>query len=196
MFSLICDENEIKEVDLFGNKTIKFLSLNKNKMTNCKGMNNLKALEELLMQENEINDLSELQDLPVIRKIDLTGNKLESLSTLQTLENVETLILEGNPIAKLDDLKFLCKLKNLTELNMKATPISDEKGEEFKKEVLIICEDLKKLKVINEDKITPDDIRDAMNLKEERIREAMGKPPVEEGGEGAEPGEEAPQEDE
>lgn len=37
LFNLVCDENEISEVDFFGNNCIKFLSLNKNKLTSMKG---------------------------------------------------------------------------------------------------------------------------------------------------------------
>ena len=35
LYQLKLDENEITKVDFFGHNTLKFLSLNKNKMTNC-----------------------------------------------------------------------------------------------------------------------------------------------------------------
>lgn len=49
---------------------------------------------------------------------------------------------------------------------MQATPLSDEKGDEFKKEVLIaLHEVLLGLKNINKDEVTKEDIEDAMAEK-------------------------------
>jgi len=63
---------------------------------------------------------------------------------------------------------------------MVGCPVADEKGDEFKKEVLIAFEDLLYFKKINGEPFSPEDRSEALALKEERIREAMGKPPVEE----------------
>ena len=116
----------------------------------------------------------------------MAGNKLESLSTLSALESLEVLILEGNPIAKVEELLELSKLPNLVELNMTGCAIAEEKGDDFKKEVLIACERLTKLKIINGEEWTEEDKQEAMALKEERIQESMNKPPAEEGQEEAE----------
>lgn len=45
--SLVLEENEISSSDLFGHLTLRLLNMNKNKMTSCKGLANLPALEEL-----------------------------------------------------------------------------------------------------------------------------------------------------
>jgi protein phosphatase 1 regulatory subunit 7 len=101
IYSLNVDENEIASVDLFGNKSLRLLTMNKNKMISCKGMNNLEALEELSMIENELTSLDGLSDLPKLTKLNLTGNKLESLDTLQSFPELRELTLDGNPVAKI-----------------------------------------------------------------------------------------------
>lgn len=59
--------------------------------------------------------------------------------------------------------------------------ISDEKGDDFRKEVIIACElQLGVLKNINGEPITEEEIQEAMALKEERIQEALKKPEGEE----------------
>ena len=56
---------------------------------------------------------------------------------------------------------------------MAGTPIAEEKGDDLKKEVLILLyEHLPSLTKINGDAFTPEDLQEAMALKEERIKEA------------------------
>ena len=76
---------------------------------------------------------------------------------------------------------------------MAGCPLADEKGDEFKKEVLIaLMEDCCKLEKINGEKFTPEEMAEARTAKEERIEAEKNKPPAEEGAEG---GEEAPEDD-
>jgi hypothetical protein len=102
--------------------------------------------------------------------------------------------LEGNQISKVSELAELARLPSLVELNMSGNPLCEEKGEDFKKEVIIAFEEQGQtmLKKINGDEITPEEFEEAMNLKKERIQAAFDKPPEEEKPEG----EEAPAEEE
>ena len=76
----------------------------------------------------------------------------------------------------MDELKKLGTLKNLEVLSMAGNPIADEKGEEFKKEILILLMDeLTNLKSVNENPITPEDIEEAKVERENRIKEAEEK---------------------
>ena len=106
--------------------------------------------------------------MPQLRKLNLATNKLPDLSSLHELPNLRELTLDGNPIAKLEDLHHLRKYGNLTELNMAGCPIAEEKGEEFKKEVIIALCDNRKLDKVNGDKITDEDREAAMKEMEER----------------------------
>ena len=38
LFNLVLDENEISKIELKGSETLKLLSLEKNKLTNCEGL--------------------------------------------------------------------------------------------------------------------------------------------------------------
>lgn len=59
---------------------------------------------------------------------------------------------------------------------MAGCPIAEEKGEEFKKEILILLMDeLTNLKSVNENPITPEDIEEVKLERENRIREAEEK---------------------
>lgn len=59
---------------------------------------------------------------------------------------------------------------------MAGCPVADEKGEEFKKEVLILLMDeLTNLKTVNEVPITAEDIEEAKTERENRIKEAEEK---------------------
>ena len=132
--------------------------MNKNKLNNCEGIKNLTSLEELSITENEsLVSLRGLNNLPSLKKLILTGSKIASLKDFPDLPNLEVLSLEGNAISSLTDLKRLGHLKNLKEVNMSGCPISEEKADEFKKEVLIeLMHKLKQLKKINGDGWEPE----------------------------------------
>jgi Leucine-rich repeat (LRR) protein len=159
---LILDENEIKNCDIISNSSLKILSLNKNKLKNCEGIKNLTSLEELSITENEsLVSLRGLNNLPYLKKLILTGSKIANLKDFPDLPSLEVLSLEGNAISSLADLKKIGHLKNLKELNMSGCPISEEKADEFKKEVLIeLMHKLKQLKKINGDGWEPELVAD------------------------------------
>ena len=124
-------------------------------MTNLKGITRLFNLQEFSIQENEITTLEGLSNLPKLTKLMLNGNKLEKLDHLPILECIEEIFLDGNQIASLAEISKLSTLKTLTHISMGGNPITEEKGEEFKKEVLILLHDqLPNLKMINGEPFT------------------------------------------
>jgi len=136
-----------------------------------------------------------LEHLPKLRKLQLQGNKIEKLDDIPDLPELRELYLDGNAIATMDELKKLGTLKNLEVLSMAGCPIADEKGDEFKKEILILLMDeLTNLKSVNENPVTPEDIAEVITERETRIREAeearlaaeAAAKEAAEGGEGAE----------
>jgi Leucine-rich repeat (LRR) protein len=107
----------------------------------------------------------------------LNGNKLVNLDHLPAFECIKEIYLDGNQIASLAEVQKLETLKTLEHLSMGGNPIVEEKGDDFKKEVLILLYDkLPNLKKINGDAFSPEDVADAMTLKEERIAAAQNKP--------------------
>lgn len=133
------------------------------------------------MDNETLVSLKGLNNLPKLKKLIFTGCKIANLKDLPELPALEVLSLEGNAILNLADLKKLRNLKNLKELNMNGCPISEEKAEEFKKEVLIeLMNKLKNLKKINGDGWEPELIAEvkAEKLQRQREKEKANMPPV------------------
>lgn len=71
---------------------------------------------------------------------------------------------------KIDNIKEISKLRNLWQLqklNLLQTPLTDEKGDGIKKEVILSIEG-HKFKMINKEEIVKEDYEDAIALKEQR----------------------------
>jgi hypothetical protein len=65
----------------------------------------------------------------------------------------------------------LITLKNLNNINLTETPLAEEKGDDLKKEVLIILDGLK-FKMFNGEEITDEEIEEAKQEKKDRIQAA------------------------
>ena len=134
------------------------------------------------MQENEIASLEGMNNVPELKRLHLQANKLEKLENFPDIPKLEVLALDGNPIAAAGELAKLSHLKELQELTMTGCPLADEKGDDFRKEVLIhLHEDLPKLKKINGEPYTDEELTEAMAEKETRRKEAENKPAEAEG---------------
>ena len=79
--------------------------------------------------------------------------------------------MTGCPIAKIEEVGKLITLKNLKSLNFTETPLAEEKGDDLKKEVLILLDGLE-FKSFNGEEVTAEDIADAKAEKAERIKAA------------------------
>jgi len=109
--------------------------------------------------------------LPALKKIHLRGNQIEKLDDVPNLPALEYLNLRGNKIEDEKEFGKLSHLSKLEKLNVKDTPLEEAKGEEIKKETLILL-DMLSLKLINKEEVTADDVQDAKTEKEERIKAA------------------------
>lgn len=121
------------------------------------------------MAENEIENISGLKDLPLLDKLHLRKNKLIEFSpdTLPDLPSVTYINLRENEISETRTLGSLVKFRKLKYLNILGTPLSEEHGENTKREVLIV---LAKPTIINKDLVTQEDRDEAQAEKEERQR--------------------------
>lgn len=200
LYKLILEENEIAKSEIKSHQNLKELSLKKNKLTSCEGLERMYSLQTLILEENEIATLKGLSVLPKLTTLNLKTNKLEKLDEFPRLEMLETLELDANLMATGDELSKLAETRTLKALSMGGNPWVDEKGDDFKKELLVALGDqLPLLKVINGEEPEPEawaELQTAVKeLKEERriaaeeaakaAAEAAKNPPPADGEEGA-----------
>ena len=166
------DNNQIAEMDMRGHSKLKNLSLNKNKLINLKGLENLTNLETLSAAENpELAQIGGIENCPKLKTLDIQKTKVESFETVPDLPSLQEINMTGCPIAKLEEIGKLITLKSLQSINLTETPIAEEKGDDLKKEVLIILDGLN-FKTFNGEEVSAEDIADAKNEKAERLKAA------------------------
>ena len=91
LYKLILDENEIATSELKSHQNLKVLSLRKNKLTSCAGIERLYNLTTLILEETEITTLKGLSVLPKMTVLNLKTNKLEKLDDMPRLESIDDL---------------------------------------------------------------------------------------------------------
>jgi len=129
-------------------------------------------LLELNLSGNQITTLTDLRNLDCLKKLEVGKNKLETLSDFPTLPALEHFDASENLIEKdggleLDHLKNCRQLKTII---MTGNPWVDEKGDDFKKEVLIVLSHLS-IKQVNEmEEVTQEERDEAKAEKAERER--------------------------
>lgn len=64
-------------------------------------------------------------------------------------------------------------MTSVTILSLKGNPCAEEKGDDFKKEVLMQLIEMKQLKTVNEEELTPQDWTDAANDLAERKQQEL-----------------------
>ena len=156
-----------------GHANLRTLLLAENQLTNCAGIGNMDNLTELNLASNQITTMRDMKELPALKKLDVSKNQMETIEEFPKLLALEWLSLEENKIEKADQLQHLKGLSSLKTLNMTGNPWVDEKGDDFKKEVLIELDNLPIQKVNGDDgEVTQEDRDDAKAEKEQRIKDA------------------------
>ena len=92
--------------------------------------------------------------------MNLQGNKILTFDDVPYLPGLQSLNLHSNPIADLAEIGKLITFSALTDLNLLETPLAEEKGDDLKKEVLILLDGLN-IKKINDEEISAEEITDA-----------------------------------
>lgn len=137
-------------------------------------MNSMERLVNLSMAQNNITSISEMANLPALKNLNLSKNDITELAKIPLLPSLEVLNFKESKLEKLADIKNLEILTKLSDLNVAGTPAEEAAGEGMKKEVLILLEKLK-LKKFNGEEVTEDDVKEAIDLKNERIKEEEEK---------------------
>ena len=121
------------------------------------------------MAENLVTSLAGIKECPCISKLDLSKNKIESIEEVPELPCLTDLNLAGNPISKMDSLINLKCYTALRSLNLTECTVAED--ENLRKEVLIMLDGLK-INSFNGEEVTEEDLKDAHDEKENRIKEA------------------------
>ncbi|XP_071742344.1 protein phosphatase 1 regulatory inhibitor subunit PPP1R7 homolog [Rutidosis leptorrhynchoides] len=94
--------NRIKSINLCGLKCIKKLSLQSNRLTSMKGLEECTSLEELYLSHNGITKMEGLSTLANLRVLDVSSNKLAAIEDIEKLTCLEDLWFNDNQLASLD----------------------------------------------------------------------------------------------
>ena len=148
--------------------------MSSNKLTSLVGLSKLPKLRSLNVTSNEVADVSQgLQGLNSLSVLLLGKNKIVTLEGFPRLPALEQLGLAENQIADSKQLDHLTPNTRLRSLEMQENPISTEKADGFKMEVLIrLHETSTALRQLNgaEELITDEEYAAAKNEKAERIK--------------------------
>ena len=121
----------------------------------------------------------------------MRANKIEKLGEPERSTTLQYLNLRENQIATMQELLVLEKFPNLQSLNLNGNPVTEEKGGDLKKEIIIQSwGKFEQLKRLNKEEITAEELEEIKNERLERIkaaeeaaREAAEKAAAGEGGE-------------
>lgn len=127
-------------------------------------------LIQLNLSGNKLTTLKELRGVNCLKTLDVSKNKLPNFEDFPKLPALETFDASENVIDANGEkaLEKLEKCTNLKTLNMAGNAWVDEKGDDFKKEVLIALIDLNIEQVNDAEPVTPEERTDARNEKAER----------------------------
>lgn len=109
------------------------LELRGNKITSLKGLHNAESLRELYLADNSINSLKPISKLPKIEKLHVRKNKIADLTDFAEVTTLKYLNLRENQLPKINLLSGIHK--SVTIINLLANPISEELGDNTKKEI-------------------------------------------------------------
>lgn len=148
------------------------LNISENKLPNCAGICAMPRLLELDLTGNRLTSLTDLKGLGSLKKLIVKGNKLTDLEAFPVLPELESFNAEENLIAENGE-KALANLRDCSALNtiiMTGNGWVDDKGEDFKKEVLIALDNLRIKQVNDMEEVTAEEIDEAKKEKDERER--------------------------
>ena len=150
------------------------MELRKNGLKTCFGLKNLPNLKELYIAENQLTTLRGLENLESLYKINARANKIEKVKHLPQIPSLTYLNLRENAIQDIKVISYIPKyFPKIEYISFTANPFADDKGEDFKQEVLIlIMKDARYLRMVNKSEITNEERDEAEKEKIKREIEA------------------------
>ena len=144
-----------------------------NKLGDCSGLVAMPKLVELNLNGNRLTSLTHLRGLGSLKKLEVARNRLANLDAFPVLPELEHFDASENKIEAEGEkaLANLSECSNLKLLVMTGNQWVDDKGDEFKKEVLIALDRLNICRVNDmEEDFTEEEKTEAKAEKAERER--------------------------
>lgn len=159
--------------DFTGHDNLRTLMMSDNKLGDCSGLVAMPKLVELNLNGNRLTSLTHLRGLGSLKKLEVARNRLPNFEAFPQLPELEHFDASENKIEAEGEkqLANLSECSNLKLLVMTGNPWVDEKGDDFKKEVLIALDRLNICRVNDmEEDFTEEEKNDAKAEKAERER--------------------------
>ena len=99
-------------------------------------------METLSVADNELTSIKGITACNKLKTLILDRTKLEAFDDVPDLPGLEEISMVGTPLAKLEEVGKLISFRKLRSLNLSETPLAEEKGDDLKKEVLILLDGL------------------------------------------------------
>lgn len=96
-------------------------------------MHNAESLRELYLADNSISSLKPISKLPKIERLHARKNKIADLTDFAEVTTLKYLNLRENQLSKINLLSGIHK--SVAIINLLANPISEELGDNAKKEI-------------------------------------------------------------
>lgn len=87
-----------------------------NQISEIKGLDNLKQLEDIYLSHNEITEIKGLDCLPNLSHISLNWNQITEIKGLESLQNLMQIDLSYNKITKVPDTSVFKNCENLSTI--------------------------------------------------------------------------------
>ena len=118
---------DLKEIptEITGLTSLTSLQLDRNQISEIKGLETLTSLTSLHLDRNQISEIKGLETLTSLTSLHLSGNQISEIKGLETLTSLTSLYLDRNQIS---EIKGLETLTSLTLLYLYSNQISEIKG--------------------------------------------------------------------
>jgi protein phosphatase 1 regulatory subunit 7 len=127
-------------------RNLKILSIQSNRLTEIKGLENLGNLEEFYISHNALTSISGLDNNPKLRVLDVSNNMIEHLSGLENLPRLEELWASSNKLASFQEVEEqLADKDHLETVYLEGNPLQKDAGATYRNKVKLALPKVKQI---------------------------------------------------
>lgn len=120
---LYLGKNKIRQLNNLDLPNLQILSIQSNRITELKGLENLPNLQELYMSDNGLTKIEGLDALSNLKVLDFSNNRIERIKNISGLKNLEELWFSNNFLSFWTDIELLRELPKLKCLYLEQNPL-------------------------------------------------------------------------